>query len=196
MSINTLSISLKLYIFALSIVINFSANVDKHNLPKLQNNKDSHSQHDQSQSSQASHSQSKTDYVDIYSHCDTTPNSNIHINNGLYYIKPFEDGPIIPTICSNGYTMIDPSLDLTLDNIPSYLSSWDYSRLSLNYIITNLDDTSTFREWWLPSNDDTKFRIAHECKQCLPSMNKEMENNVVYYTDGTNFCYTVWQDGM
>ena len=26
--------------------------------------------------------------VDIYSSCDATPNSSIHVNNGLYYIKP------------------------------------------------------------------------------------------------------------
>ena len=173
-----LSILLTASIFALSIEINFSANVDKHN-----ENKES-----------PSHPQ--TEYVDIYSSCDPTPNSLIHTNNGLYYIKPFENGPVIPVICSNGYTMIDPSLDLNLLSYSSYLSSWDYSRLSLNYIITNLDDTSTFREWWLPSNDLTKFRVAHECKSCEPSMDPSIQNNVVYYTDGSNFCYTIYNNGM
>eukprot|EP00485_Elphidium_margaritaceum_P007624 CAMPEP_0202695936 /NCGR_PEP_ID=MMETSP1385-20130828/9363_1 /ASSEMBLY_ACC=CAM_ASM_000861 /TAXON_ID=933848 /ORGANISM="Elphidium margaritaceum" /LENGTH=1002 /DNA_ID=CAMNT_0049352021 /DNA_START=118 /DNA_END=3126 /DNA_ORIENTATION=+ len=136
-----------------------------------------------------------SDTVDIYSHCDPTPNSAIHANNGLYYIKPFADGPIIAAICSNGYTMLDPSLDVNLDRFPSYLSSWDYSRLSLEYIITNLDDTSTFREWWLPADAYTHWRVAAQCKSCEASMDASLANNVAYYTDGTNFCYTVWSDG-
>eukprot|EP01084_Bolivina_argentea_P059344 108365_1 len=76
------------------------------------------------------HSDTKEEYVEIYSYCDPT-NSNIHQNNGLYYIKPFPNGLIIPVICCNGYIMIDPSLDL--NNISSY-------------------DTCTFREWWLPAD--------------------------------------------
>ena len=134
-------------------------------------------------------------YVEIYSTCDPTPNSHIHKNNGLYYIKPFKDGPIIPAICSNGYTMIDPSLDLNMLSLPSYLSSWDYSRLSLDMIIPNLDDVSTFRQWWLPSNQMTKFRVADQCKSCQPSNDQSITNNVVYYTDSTNVCYTSFIDG-
>ena len=137
-----------------------------------------------------------TEYVNIYSSCDPSPNSSIHINNGLYYIKPFEDGPVIAAICSNGYTMIDPSLDLNLNNFPSYLTSFDYSRLTTDFIITNLDDTSTFREWWLPSNENTSFRVAPDCKSCESSTANTMENNVVYYTDGSNFCYTIFNDGL
>eukprot|EP01084_Bolivina_argentea_P273991 466851_1 len=92
--------------------------------------------------------------------------------------------------------MIDPSLDLNLNHFPWYLSSWDYSRLSLDYIITNLDDTSTFREWWLPSNSDTKFRVAADCTSCETATNDmTSDNNVVYYTDGSNFCYTIYNDG-
>ena len=49
-------------------------------------------------------------YIKVYSQCD----ANIHQNNGLYYIKPTDDGPVIPVICSNGYTMIDLSLDANL----------------------------------------------------------------------------------
>eukprot|EP01084_Bolivina_argentea_P014717 27531_1 len=133
-------------------------------------------------------------YVKIYSSCDSQ--NIIHKNNGLYYIKPSFNSVIIPVICSNGYTMIDPSLDLNLNNIASYLSSWDYSRLSLNFIITNLDDTSTFREWWLPADINTQFRVAKDCKSCDEiSSDPSLENNVVYYTDGSNFCYTIYNDG-
>ena len=45
------------------------------------------------------------EYVEIYSFCDPTPNSAIHRNNGLYYIKPTNDGPVIPVKCNNGHTI-------------------------------------------------------------------------------------------
>eukprot|EP01083_Nonionella_stella_P290532 988555_1 len=132
-------------------------------------------------------------YVDVYSYCDPTPDSNIHKDNGLYYLKPLANGPIIPAICSNGYTMLDPSLDTNLESFPSYLSSWDYARTSLDYIITNLDDTSTFREWFLPSDSYTKFSVAPQCKSCHAAT--DPNDDVVYYTDGFNFCYTSYIAG-
>lgn len=129
-------------------------------------------------------------YAKIYSHCDPNPNSIIHQNNGLYYVKPSEDGPIIPVICSNGYTMIDVSLDTNLKSIPHYLSSHDYARGTKEYILTQLDDTSTFRQWWLPSDKNTKFRIAKNCASCEQSTDPKLRDNVVYYTDSNLFCYT------
>ena len=71
--------------------------------------------------------------------------------------------------------MLDPSLDLSLTNFPSYLSSWDYSRLSLNYILTNLDDTATFREWWLPADQYTTFRVASQCQSCHRARNQQLK---------------------
>eukprot|EP00486_Rosalina_sp_Unknown_P013765 CAMPEP_0201591984 /NCGR_PEP_ID=MMETSP0190_2-20130828/190002_1 /ASSEMBLY_ACC=CAM_ASM_000263 /TAXON_ID=37353 /ORGANISM="Rosalina sp." /LENGTH=1019 /DNA_ID=CAMNT_0048050547 /DNA_START=33 /DNA_END=3093 /DNA_ORIENTATION=- len=134
--------------------------------------------------------------VDIYSSCDPTPNSEIHVNNGLYYIKPLANGPVIAAICSNGYTMIDPSLDLNMKSFPSLLSSWDYGKLSTIFIMTNYDDTSTFREWWLPSTKNTKFRVADLCDTCQQADDqKNMEDNVVYYSEGSNFCYTWYTYG-
>eukprot|EP01083_Nonionella_stella_P207477 753677_1 len=129
-------------------------------------------------------------YVKIYSQCDPSLNSPIHKDNGLYYIKPSADGPIIPVICSNGYTMLDLSLDTNLKSIPSYLSSYDYSRGSIDYVIPNLDDTSTFREWWLPSHKNTKFRVAQNCESCEQSSDPLLSDNVSYYTDGSLFCFT------
>ena len=129
-------------------------------------------------------------YIKIYSHCDTNPNSSIHHNNGLYYIKPSDDGPIIPVICSNGYTMIDVSLDTNLKFIPHYLSSYDYARATKEYILTDLDDTSTFREWWLPSDKNTKFRVAKNCASCEQATDSKLRDHVVYYADSFLFCYT------
>lgn len=49
------------------------------------------------------------------------PNSCINLDDGLYYIKPTADGPVIPAICSESYTMIDISLNF--DAISQYFSS-------------------------------------------------------------------------
>ena len=127
-------------------------------------------------------------YIKIYSQCD----SNIHTNNGIYYIKPSIDGEVIPVICSNGYTMIDLSLDTNLNSIPSYLSSFDYSRIDPDYIITNLDDTSTFREWLTFADKSTLFRVAKDCQSCQQSSDPLLNDNVVYYTDSQHFCYTTY----
>ncbi len=60
--------------------------------------------------------------ITIHSSCNT-------LIDGLHYIKPLENNNIIPVICSNGYTMIDPSLNF--ESITPYLSSYDYSRRTL-----------------------------------------------------------------
>ena len=51
-------------------------------------------------------------------------NSCIDLEDGMFYIKPTEGGPVIPVICSNSYTMIDISLHF--DSIMHYFSSYDY----------------------------------------------------------------------
>eukprot|EP01083_Nonionella_stella_P218429 783281_1 len=53
-----------------------------------------------------------------------------------------------------------------------------------------LDDTSTFRQWWLPSDKNTKFRIAPDCASCEQSTDPLLNDNVVYYTDSSLFCFT------
>eukprot|EP00486_Rosalina_sp_Unknown_P015534 CAMPEP_0201593512 /NCGR_PEP_ID=MMETSP0190_2-20130828/191093_1 /ASSEMBLY_ACC=CAM_ASM_000263 /TAXON_ID=37353 /ORGANISM="Rosalina sp." /LENGTH=291 /DNA_ID=CAMNT_0048052723 /DNA_START=9 /DNA_END=881 /DNA_ORIENTATION=+ len=120
-------------------------------------------------------------YVDIPSSC------NAMTQDGLYYIKPTETGKVIPVICSNGYTMIDLSLDLNLESYPSYLTSWSYSRDSTEWIIPSLDDTSSFKQWWLPSDDSTNFRIAKNCLSCESSI--DFGDDVVYYADSSLFCF-------
>ncbi len=49
----------------------------------------------------------------------------------------------------------------------------------LEFIIINLDETSTFRQWWLPSNENTKFRAANKC-QCQSSPDATLNDNVVH----------------
>eukprot|EP01083_Nonionella_stella_P067358 178120_1 len=117
----------------------------------------------------------------VYSSC------NGITDNGLYYIKPMPNLPVIPVICSNEYVMIDGSLDANLQTLPSYLSSQDYGRNNKYYTISSLDDLSTYRQWLLMADDDTKFNIAPNCMQCEPG---QFGDNTVYYTDSHIYCFS------
>ena len=83
--------------------------------------------------------------------------------------------------------MLDISLDANVELYSSYFSSWDYARGHSDHIITNLDDLSTFRQWWTPSDDNTLFRVASNCNLCESS--EQYGDNTVYYTDGLLFCF-------
>eukprot|EP01083_Nonionella_stella_P149556 475219_1 len=107
--------------------------------------------------------------------------------NGLYYIKPTEDGPVLPVICSDTYTMIDGSLDPNLESIPAYLSSWEHARGYTTYIVSQLDDLSPWRDWWTLATPRTSFRVANQCLMCESS--GTYGDDVVYYTDGLLFCF-------
>eukprot|EP00485_Elphidium_margaritaceum_P004154 CAMPEP_0202692848 /NCGR_PEP_ID=MMETSP1385-20130828/7126_1 /ASSEMBLY_ACC=CAM_ASM_000861 /TAXON_ID=933848 /ORGANISM="Elphidium margaritaceum" /LENGTH=982 /DNA_ID=CAMNT_0049348447 /DNA_START=45 /DNA_END=2993 /DNA_ORIENTATION=- len=122
-----------------------------------------------------------TEYSVVYSSC-----SDIDVD-GLYYIKPMADRPVIPVICSHGYTMLDASLDEHLTAYPAYLSSFDYPRLDTNHILSRLDDLSTFREWFAVADEFTKFNVAPDCTECVPG---DFGDNTVYYIDSHSFCFS------
>ena len=117
----------------------------------------------------------------IYSSC------NEITDDGLYYIKPMADKPVLPVICSNGYSMLDASLDKNLKIYPSFLTSWDYGRLNTYYILSRLDDLVTFRDWFIPADDNTKFNIALGCNECIPG---DFGDNTVYYIDSHTYCFS------
>ena len=117
--------------------------------------------------------------VTIYSSCNEIE------KNGLYYIKPMKEAGILPVICNNGYTMIDGSLDMDINILPQFLNSWDQGQWQDGGIISNLDDLSTFREWWLPADENTKFRVAKDCGECIDG---QFGDNTVYYTDSNTYC--------
>eukprot|EP01084_Bolivina_argentea_P259294 437477_1 len=124
-----------------------------------------------------------TEYTTIYSSCNSV------IENGLYYIKPIANEPyILPVICSNGYAMLDGSLDLNMHAIPNFLSSYDYGRFNRYYTISSLDDLSTYRQWLLFADENTKFNIAPNCMEC--ESGNEFNDNTVYYTDSHTFCFS------
>jgi len=121
------------------------------------------------------------EYTTVYSSCN-----EVEVD-GLYYIKPLPDLPVLPVICSNGYAMLDASLDINLNVYPSYLSSWDYGRLNTDYILSRLDDLSTFREWFLPADENTQFYVAPGCTECVAG---DYDDNTVYYIDSHTFCFS------
>eukprot|EP01083_Nonionella_stella_P087970 244933_1 len=120
-------------------------------------------------------------YTTVYSSCNEIQ------TNGLYYIKPLPHLPVLPVICSNGFAMLDASLDINLNSFPSYLTSWDYGRINTDYILSALDDTSTFRQWFIPADGNTKFYIAPQCMECEAG---EFDANTVYYIDSHTYCFS------
>ena len=50
-----------------------------------------------------------------------------------------------------------------------------------------LDDLSTFREWFLPAENTTKFRVAPGCTECIAG---DFGDQTAYYTDSHTFCFS------
>ena len=87
--------------------------------------------------------------------------------DGVYYIKPTETGAIIPVICSGGYTMIDASLNI--DDIQTYFTTmYRYGDMFKNIYGTDCSDSGGWRDWFIPANKKTKWRVADECEGCKP----------------------------
>ena len=121
------------------------------------------------------------EFVTIYSSCNDVT------QDGMYYIKPLPDGPPLPVICSNGYVMLDGALDIEINTYPYYLSSHDYGRYSKDYSISSLDDLSTYRQWLLFADENTKFNVAKDCLSCQQG---QYGDNTVYYADSHIFCFS------
>lgn len=113
-------------------------------------------------------------------------NSCINLDDGMFYIKPTEEGPVIPVICSKSYTMIDISLHF--GNIAHYFSSYDYSKSDTYIIGPELDDMVSWREWWTPADDTYLFRTATNCHACYPD--ETWESNAAYYMSSYYFCFS------
>ena len=123
--------------------------------------------------------------VSISSSCNTKT------KNGLYYIKPIIDGEIIPVICNNGYTMIDASLNL--DSYSGYFTSlYRYGDDRRPMYGTDCSDSSGWRDWFIAANENTKFRVALECQECISG--SIYGDNTAYYMTNGYFC-PVYADG-
>jgi len=116
----------------------------------------------------------------------TIPSSCHSSDDGLIYVKPTADGPVMPAICSSGYTMID--LSLNFDAITPYFSSWDYSKSDTYLIGPELDDYGTWRDWWAPADSAYRFRSSANCHKCYPDA--DHGDNSAYYQSSYYFCFS------
>ena len=122
-------------------------------------------------------SNDKDTITNVYSSCGYI--------DGLFYLKPSADLGILPAICSHGYAMLDGFLDRNLQSLPQFLSSYDYERYSTDHLIPNLDDFASFRQWLLPSDNSTTFRVAADCSECIDG---EFGENTAYHISSHAFC--------
>ena len=105
--------------------------------------------------------------------------------NGLYYIKPTKNGQVIPVICNNGYTMLDASLNF--DAVSSYFTSlYRYGNDDKIMYGTDCSDSSGWRDWFIPANEITKFRVARDCLQCTTG--DIYGDSTAYYMTNGYFC--------
>merc|ERR1719474_1256935 len=114
------------------------------------------------------------------------PNSCIDLEDGLYYIKPTEEGPVIPAICSESYTMID--ILLNFEAITQYFSTWDYSKSDTFLIMPSLDEMISWRDWWTVADESYSFRAAPNCHRCYED--DELGDNAAYYMSSYYFCFS------
>eukprot|EP01084_Bolivina_argentea_P286092 490717_1 len=133
------------------------------------------------------------DTISIYTACNTLP-------NGLQYILPYGDfssttHPLLPVTCSNGNTILDPSLSFT--TYTYYFSS--LYMYDIGIAGPDLNDFSTWREWYLPDindeNDNNQnkdiymYGISDDCEsECLTN---NLKPDIGQYMTG-NFYLCAW----
>ena len=125
--------------------------------------------------------ESEQETISISSSC------NDFKKDGLYYIKPTTDGEIIPVICQDGYTMLDVSLNF--DSIKTYFTSiYKYGDDDQSMYGTDCGDSGGWRDWFIPANKNTKFRVARNCLECKSG--GLYGDNTAYYMTNGYFCPT------
>ncbi len=50
-----------------------------------------------------------------------------------------------------------------------------------------MDDHTTWRDWCIPANDETLFRVSINCNECI--IDEKYENNTAYYATGDYLCF-------
>lgn len=130
--------------------------------------------------------------LSIYSACNT-------LQDGLQYILPYGDfeldfHPLLPVTCSNGNTILNPSL--SFQTYQYYFSS--LYMYDIGIAGPNLDDFSNWRQWYLPqlSEEDKlntlqlQYGISSDCSSAC-TYNDDMDSNSAYYMTG-NFFLCAW----
>eukprot|EP01084_Bolivina_argentea_P286091 490715_1 len=132
------------------------------------------------------------DTISIYTACNTLP-------NGLQYILPYGDfssttHPLLPVTCSNGNTILDPSLSFT--TYTYYFSSLYMYDIGIGG--PDLNDFNSWRQWYLPEISITdkqntyniQYGISEDCTNTC-QYNDDFNSNSAYYMTG-NFYLCAW----
>ena len=83
--------------------------------------------------------------------------------------------------------MLDASLNF--DSISSYFTSlYPYGDDDLRVYGTDCGDSAGWRDWFIPANTDTKFRVAINCLECQEG--GIWGDNTAYYMTNSYFCPT------
>jgi len=114
------------------------------------------------------------------------------LEDGYHWIRPMfssDDFPNIYVKCVDGYTLLDPSL-MALENhhhIKGIFSS--YSDITDFMASASLNDHVTWREWLLPADEGTHFKVSEDCSTC--SETEDFGSSSVYYMTG-NYNGCLW----
>ena len=125
--------------------------------------------------------------VDIASDCTD-------LNDGLQYILPDPSiGTVIPVTCDNGWTMLNGELT---PNIYDYFTSYSLSHRDPTIILPNTDDHTSWRDWFIPADENTLFRVAEDCSTCLADdSDTQWGDNTAYYATGDYLCFYIRKTG-
>ena len=80
--------------------------------------------------------------------------------------------------------MIDASLGFDIITTNYFSSIYEYDNNDLTVYGTECSEISSWRDWFLPATDDTRFSVALNCQECQSATDKDnsdLEENVAYY---------------
>jgi len=120
------------------------------------------------------------------------PNGCTDLDDGEQFVKLLEgdDYAIVKVKCSNGYTMLDYSLD---SDISTYFTSW----LKWHYSIAgpSQSDHVNWEEWYVPDDGNSKYLVSENCDVCDESVQQYSTKNG-YYMNANLFGCFVYPRGM
>ena len=127
---------------------------------------------------------------------DTLPNSCNDLSDGLQYLKLIDsdDYPAVEVKCSNGYAVLDYTVD---ENIKEYFSSW--TQWFPRTVGPTNDEHINWQQWFLPTqyttdttsgeeSTTTSFVISPDCNTCEETNGRQLYgDSTTYWMTGTIF---------
>jgi len=112
----------------------------------------------------------------------TLSNSCENLDDGYHLLKLMEDGPIIYAQCSNGFMILNPSLDSTISKYFTTWAGWHHSLYG-----PSKSDNVNWKSWYLPNDENTIYFPTETCDTCYLLDDDDFEINTGYYMNGNLF---------